>query len=252
MKFLNAALLPLSGPVLQTWLAVLLVQKRAARDFRFFFIYTVFAVIAEITRFAVHGNFRTYVYVFWISQPIYALLGYLAIAEVFYHVFKNFYGIRWFRFLLPGMGIFMVGLSVLIAILRPPIQAGQFLTTVFVFEIIVRCIQLGVFFLIFGLAQFYDLFWRQYSFGIASGFGVAAFGILATIVARSIFGTKYALALQFVPSVTYLLAVVIWLAAFLKPLPPDPLRDVRPLLTPELMRELYERFKRPMRDWFGL
>lgn len=243
VKSISAFLL-LCPPVLQTWVAALLVRRKAAKDFHFFFIYTVFAVVAEITKFIVRANFRLYGYVFWITLPLYALLGYLAIAEVFYRVFRNFYRIWWFQFLLPGMGILMVGLSILIAALRPPIQADQRLATIFVFEIIVRCLQLGVFFLIFGLAQFYNLFWRQYSFGIASGFGVAAFGILATIVARSIFGTKYAFTFQYLPSVTYLIAVLIWLASFLKPLPPDPLRDVRPLLTPDLLRELYERYRR--------
>jgi len=244
MKFLIALLLPLSGPVLQAWLAILMVRRRVAKDFPLFFAYTIFAVLAELLKFAVRRNFHVYLALFYVTQPIYALLGFLAIAEVFYNVFKSFYRIWWFQFLLPGMGVLMVGFSVLIAVLRPPIGANRFVATVFVFEIIVRCLQLAVFFLIFGLAQFYDLFWRQYSFGIASGFGIAAFGILTTVVARSVFGTRYASTLQYLPSVTYLIAVLIWLAAFFRPLPPDPLSDVRPLLTPDLLRELYERYRR--------
>jgi hypothetical protein len=233
-----------TGPILQTVLVALLIWRQTARTFRFFFIYTVFAVVAEIAKFLVRGDAQAYFRAFVITEPVYALLGYLAISEVFYRVFKNFYQIWWFKWLLPGTGIFMIGLSILISTLRPPIHAGRFLATVFVFEIIVRCLQLGVFFLIFGLAQFYDLFWRQYSFGIAGGFGVAAFGILLSNVLRSIFGTKYIVSLQYVIFVSYLLAVLIWLASFLKPLPPDPLRDVRPLLTPDLLRELYERYRR--------
>jgi hypothetical protein len=244
MKLSIGIVLWLCSPVLQTWLAVILVQKRVVRDFRFFFIYTVFAVVAEIAKFLVRNNSFMYFQFYLVTEPFYALAGYLAISDVFYNVFKNFYRIWWFKLLLPGMGVFMLALAVLITTLRPPVQAGEFLATVFVLQIIVRCLQLGIFFLVFGLAQFYDLFWRQYSFGIASGFGVAAFGILVTVVARSIFGTKYALPLQFLSSVTYLLAVLIWLVSFLKPLPPDPLRDVRPALTPDVLREMYERYRR--------
>lgn len=245
------ALSLLVAPLLQLWLAALLVRKRVARDFRFFFIYTVFAVVAEVAKFLVRANPLTYIQVYLVTEPFYALLGYLAIYDVFHQVFRNFQRIWWFKFLLPGMGLLMLGIAITIATLRPPMQAGEFLATVFVLQIIVRCLQLGVFFLIFGLARFYYLFWRQYSFGIAAGFGVAAFGILVTFVARSISGTKYITALQFLPSVTYLLAVLIWLVSFLKPLPPDPLREIRPLLTPDLMRELYERYRRLIRDLFN-
>jgi hypothetical protein len=250
MNYITALSL-LVAPLLQLWLAILLVRKRVARDFRFFFVYTAFAVVAEIVKFLFRGDPLTYFQVYLVTEPLYALLGYLAISDVFYQVFQNFHRIWWFKLLLPGMGLLMLGLAVIIATLRPPLQASEFLATVFVLQIIVRCLQLGVFFLIFGLARFYYLFWRQYSFGIAAGFGVAAFGILVTFVARSIFGTKYAPALQFLPSVTYLLAVLIWLVSFLKPLPPDPLREVRPMLTPDLMRELYERYRRLLRDLFN-
>src|SRR5258708_39583787 len=127
-------------------------------------MYTVFAVVAEITRFSVRGNTSTYFHVYLVTEPVYALLSFLSICDVFYQVFKSFYQIWWFKFILPGTGIVMLGVAILIATLRPPIQAIPLLSAVFVFEIIVRFLQFGVFFLIFGLAQFYDLFWRQYSF----------------------------------------------------------------------------------------
>lgn len=193
---------------------------------------------------------RAYFRAYLVTQPIYALLGYLAIAEVFYHVFKNFHQIRWFKFLFPGVGAVALGISVLIAAVHPPVQASGFLAAMFVLEIMVRCLQLGVFFLIFGLANFFDLFWRQYSFGIASGFGVAAFGLLTTTIVRFVSGTKLLFVFKFLLPVTYLIAVVIWLIAFLKPLPPDPLRKIRPLLTPEIMDEWADAFRRASKEIF--
>jgi hypothetical protein len=253
MKLLYSLALPLSGPVLQTWLALLLVRKGAVRTFKFFFAYTVFAVIAEFVKIALaQRDFHLYVYAFLVTQPIYALLGFLSIAEVFSHVFKNFYRIWWFRFVFPSFGVLAVATSVLIAVLRPPVQANAFIATLFVLEIIVRCLQLGVFLLIIVLANFYELFWRQHSFGIATGFGVAALGILVATLVRSIFGTTPVFVLKFLPPLSYLAAVLIWLISFAKPLPPDPLGDVRPLFTPELMRELAERYRKLIRDIFEL
>lgn len=239
----------LAPPLVQIALAILLVRRKVVGAFRSFFVYTVFAIVAEATKFAVRGNFYTYGLVFFVTQPIYALLGFLAIAEVFNCVFGSFRRFWWFKFLFPGFGLLAVAISILITALRPPVQASPFLATVFVLEIIVRCLQLGVFFLIFGLAEFFDLYWRRHSFGIAAGFGLAAFGILATIVIRSIFGTKYASVLQFVPSVTYLLAVLIWLISFLRP-ERDPFEGMDHLFTPELFIERLEEYKRRFKERF--
>ena len=76
---------------------------------------------------------------------------------------------------------------------------------------------------------------------------MAAFGILATIVIRSIFGTKYASVLQFVPSVTYLLAVLIWLISFFRP-ERDPFAGLDHLFTPELFMERLEEYKRIFKE----
>jgi len=251
VKFIAEVLLPLCVGVLQVWLAVLLGRRGAVGYFRFFFAYIVFAIIAGLLKFfALQAAYTVFYYTFLSTEPIYALLGYLAIAEVFYHIFRNFYRIWWFRFLFPTFGLLALGVSVFIAVVRPPVQATPFLATVFVFEIIVRCLQLGVFFLIFGLAKLYGLYWRQYSFGIAAGFGIAAFGLLLTFVLRSIFGTKHAFMFQLISQVTYLLALLVWLVSFLKPLPPDPLQEVRRSLTPEMLQDLYEQYRRQVRDIF--
>lgn len=229
--------------VLQAFLVVILLWREVVARFPFFFAYNAFAITAESLKFLVHRDFHAYYYVFLATQPCYALLGYLAVAEVFHRVFDRFRRLWWFRLLIPLVGVGALGLSVLIAALRPPVEASHFLAAVFVLEILVRLLQLGVFLLILALGNLFTLLWRQHSFGIASGFGLAAVGTLAAIVARSILGTRYAFTLQFVPSVTYFMAVVIWLVSFLKPLPADPLQDLRPLLTPDAMDNWAEGFR---------
>ena len=239
---------------MQTWIAALLVRRGVLRHFRCFFTYTTFAVAAEIIKFLVRGSSRTYFHVYVVTQSIYAVLGFLAIYEVFNHVFRNFLRIRWFRFLLPGIGILMLAVSVLIAVFRPPIQASRYLAIIFVLEIGVRCLQIGMFFLIFGLAKFYNLYWRQYAFGIAAGFGVLAFGILLATVIRSEFGTRYINVITFMPFVTYFVAVLIWLASFFKPQPPSPFEDIGHPFTPELFVEQLDRYRQQIKDvlrpWF--
>ncbi|HEY2496899.1 MAG TPA: hypothetical protein VGK24_07510 [Candidatus Angelobacter sp.] len=252
MKNLDTVL-GLIPPVLQTCLAFLLVRRRLYREFPFFLAYTVFAVVAEIYKFLlVRNQINTlkYFYVYWGSEAIYAVLGFLAIHEVFRRVFENFNGLPWFKFLLPAMGLLMLGIAVLIPIVHPAVQTAPVLETIFSLQIAVRCLQLGVFFLIFLLAQIFNLDYRQYAFGIAVGFGIAATGILSATILRTGFGLKFLIFFQYFPIVTYCIAVTVWLASFVRPEPSDPFRNFRHLFTPELFLERLQRYKREVRGIF--
>ena len=137
-------------PVLQTCLAVLLSRRQAFKTFPFFFWYTVFAVIAEALKFALvisdRHNTVTYFYVYWGAEAIYAVLGFLAIHEVFRHVFENFNRLSWFKFLLPAVGVIMLGISALIPIFHPAVETEPLLESIYSLQIAVRCLQLGIFF----------------------------------------------------------------------------------------------------------
>src|SRR5438067_10434091 len=151
-----ALALALTPPVLQLCLALLLIRRRVLKFFPFFFAYTIFAVIAETGRFFLFkGPYAYYYYFFWTTEALYAVLGFLAIYEVFSGVFRNFYRLWWFRLLLPAMGILMLALSLLIPLTRPPVHAPVTLVTIIVAEIAVRCLQVGLFVLTFLLARIF-------------------------------------------------------------------------------------------------
>jgi hypothetical protein len=118
-------------------------------------------------------------------------------------------------------------------------------------QVAVRCLQLGVFFLIFLLARVFDLDYRQYAFGIAAGFGIAAAGILLGTLVRTGLGLNFLMYFRFVPSVAYCIAVTVWLASFLRAEPDDPFRDFRHMFTPQLFMGQLERYKQQVRSIFG-
>jgi uncharacterized membrane protein (DUF441 family) len=245
--------LGLVSPVLQSCLCVLLVRRRAYRAFPFFFAYTLFAVLAESCKFALvlrHHNTVKYFYVYWGAEAVYAVLGFMAIHEVFRHVFENFNRLPWFKFLPPTAGLIMLGISVLIPVLHPAVQTEPLLESIFSLQICVRCLQLGVFFLIFLLARVFDLDYRQYAFGIAVGFGIAAAGILAGTLVRTGFGLKFIIFFQYFPTVAYCISVTVWLASFVRAEPDDPFRDFRHLFTPELFLNQLQRYRREVRGIF--
>lgn len=252
MKYLDIAF-GLFSPVLQTWLALLLVRRRAYKIFPFFFAYTVFAVVVELCKFVLAQYFRstmTYFYFYWGAEVIYAVLGFLAIHEVFRRVFGNFTRLSWFKFLLPLVGLGMLAISVLIPIVHRAVETPPLLEGIYSLQIAVRCLQIGVFFLIFFLARAFDLDYRQYAFGIAAGFGIASGGILLGTLVRTGLGLKSLMFFQYVPIVAYCMAITVWLVSFVRVEPEDPFRDFQHLFTPELFLGRLARYKEDVRGMF--
>jgi hypothetical protein len=246
-------LLWLVPPVLQSLLALLMVRRGAQKRFKFFFAYTLFAIAAEITKFSLfnpHVTTWPFFMAAWGSEAIYAVLGYLAIYEVFRNVFENFHQLRWFKYLLPITASIMLSIAILIPLIHRAVETEPLLEGIFALQVAVRCLQLGVFFLIFLLARIFDLDYRQYAFGIAAGFGIAAAGILLSTLVRTGLGLKFLMYFKDIPSVAYCIAVTVWLVSFLRPEPEDPFRDFRHLFTPELFLGRLERYKQDVRGMF--
>jgi hypothetical protein len=240
----------LAPPVLQSLLAILMVRRGAQRRFKFFFAYTLFAVAAEITKFSLlnpHVTTWPFFLAAWGSEAIYAVLGYLAIYEVFRNVFENFRHLVWFKFLLPITAAVMLGIAILIPLVHPAVETEPLLQGIFGLQVAVRCLQLGVFFLTFLLARIFDLDYRQYAFGIAAGFGIAAAGILLGTLVRTGLGLRFVMYFRYVPSVAYCMAVTVWLVSFVRVEPQDPFRDFRHLFTPELFLGRLEKYKKDVR-----
>jgi hypothetical protein len=242
------------GPLaLQSCLAVLLARRHVYRRYPFFFTYTIFAILAEIAKFSLYHPDRNTWAIFWVAWSIeacYAVLGFMAIFEVFRHVFEAFNHFGWFKFLLPVTGVIMLSIAILIPIVHPAVDTEPLLQGLFFLQIAVRCLQLGIFFLIFFLARFFDLDYRQYAFGIAAGFGLAAAGILLSTLVRTGGGLKFLMFFQYAPLVSYCLAVTVWLASFIRPEPDDPFRDFRHLFTPETFLAELQRYKQQVKGIF--
>jgi hypothetical protein len=241
--------------ILQAWLVVLLVRRGSHRAFRFFFGYTVFAVAAEIAKFASDGKPFAYFYVYWTTEAFYALLGFAALYEVFDHLFQHFYYLRGFKLLFPGAALVSLALSTLWIFLHgQPVPDLPLLTMIFALELAVRWLQIGLLVLIFFLAVYYEQYSQHRAFGIAAGFGISALGILATVMVRSEFGTKYPNLLLFLPPVAYLVAILIWLVSFIRPEPPDyfaALRGLDPWAIVRQIKQWKKEAKEKLGPWFN-
>src|SRR5215510_4623069 len=238
---LTASTMLLLPAALQAWLAVILIRRGLHRSFRFFFFYTAVAVAALLLRFAVQGNYSAYFYTYWVSEVFYAVLGLLAILEVFPQVFKSFILASRFRLVIWIAIVIMILLAVVHAIFMPMIQGGRLTRVIYPLEIGVQYVQVGVFVVLVGLAGFFRIALRRYAFGIVFGFGLLAAASLSAALLRSDFGTRFKFLFTFMPGVVYIIAVLIWLLTFLRPEPPDPTDELKSPMRPE---EIIERVRR--------
>jgi len=244
---LTTSILLLVPALLQSWLAIILWRRGLHRSYRFFFVYTLFAVVAAVAKLAAHGNYRAYFVTYWTGEAIYAVLGLLAIFEVFPFVFKTFTWIWQFWVAVWVMVGLMIVIAILQAIFAPPIQAGPVVATIYSLEIGVRYVQGGAFIAFVLLASFYRMHPRRYALGIIFGFWLVALGDLIPAMLRSEFGTRFKFVFTFMPPVVYVVAVLIWLLTFLKREPLDPFERMRSPLRPEEVIERVRRLTRSIR-----
>ena|SRR5882724_664127 len=244
--------LALSGLGLQFGLCVLLLARRFQRPFRSFVAYSVFSVIVSVAGLFVRNIPRVYFYFYWTSEIFYLVLAMAALHEIIYVVFRNFYTIRWFRFIFPAIGVSMIVLAVLRGLLTPhPVAENPIFEIVISLEILIRLLQFGLLVLFFVLVWFFHMRWRQIPLGIALGFGIAAAGFLVVFLLRSEFGTKVNPLVRITPPIAYIIAVVVWLVTFLTGEPERSAKTWDPPLTAEQMISEIRRHTKAVKGILG-
>jgi hypothetical protein len=193
-----------------------LVRRRVHTALPCFFSYAAFAVAADIARFATHSHHPTYYLTYWITEAGYDLLGILVMYEVLRTVLGRLTRAWWARLIFPAVLIAGIGMSIARANVVPSRLSGiEFYIAVG--EIAVRFVQVFIFAGLVTLVPLLGLRWRQYPFGVATGFGLYATVMLLTTTKFSDFGTRFKLLWGWTSLVAYSLAVLIWIWFFSVP-----------------------------------
>jgi hypothetical protein len=195
-------------------LLALLLRRRIQTTLPYFFAYILFAVVADLARFVVRNQPHAYYATYWITEAGYDILGMLVMYEVFRTVLGNLTTAWWARFIFPTILLAGIALSITRAHSSPPQVQGRVFYSIVVGEIAVRFVQVIIF---AGLATLVPLFgfrWRQYAYGIATGFGLYATTALLITTKFSDFGTRFTFLWDITLLVAYSLAVLIWIWFF--------------------------------------
>ncbi|MGA9391586.1 MAG: hypothetical protein WBV69_14190 [Candidatus Sulfotelmatobacter sp.] len=193
-----------------------LLRRRAYNAFPWFFAYAAFGVIAGVARFVAHGHPTPYYMTYWITEAGYDLLGILVMYEVLRAVLGNLTRAWWARLIFPAILLAGVSLGWARADVVPSRLSG-IETYIVIGEMAVRFVQVFVFAGMVTLVPVLGLRWRQYPFGIATGFGLYATVMLLTTTKFSDFGTRFKLLWGWTSIVAYSLAVLIWIWFFSVP-----------------------------------
>jgi hypothetical protein len=193
-----------------------LIRACAYRVMPYFFSYAAFAVMADSARFAVHNHHNAYVATYWITEAVYDVLGILVMYEVLYVVLGGLARAKWAKLILPFLLFVGIGLSLAYRQAVPPRVTGLYVYIV-LGEIAVRFVQVFVFASLVTLVPLIGLRWRQYPFGVATGFGLYATVMLLTTIKFSDFGTRFKLLWGITSLVAYSVAVLIWIWFFSVP-----------------------------------
>jgi len=206
---------------LEFWLVILLFRRGVRRHFPLFFTFSLYSVAVGVARLVTVNSYRTYFYVFWWTDAILLALSLVALHEVFYWVYEDFYRLRWFQFLYYGAIALVLAVSIWNAIVSPPVQAHPVIGLILDIAIAINFIQLAIVAVFGALLKPLFVPFRRYPFGIVAGFGASVMGPLIGYFAISVFGTKVESFTQNLSAVAYILALAVWIITFFRQEPEE-------------------------------
>lgn len=211
-------------PVLAV-LAVLLVRRKAPKEFPFFFSYIIVGVVVGVVRLCLYSpRSIVYIYAYWITDVLIAIVALLATYELFVRrLFPRFHAVRFYRYLFPITAV-IIALCAVPAALQLN-RLGVIIRSIHVFEFL----RVAILLFFVGLMLLMGRRWTRHEFGIALGLGIQASAVLLTSASWTQGARIRTLTVQ-LPVIAYDIACLIWLVTFLQPekFTPPPTRPVSP------------------------
>jgi len=232
----------------QALLLAALLWNKLFRQFTWFFTFLAANITVSLGVLLFRNKPRQYFILYWYGDAIVTVLVLMAIYEVFRIVFERFYTLKWFPWLFPSVILGLMAISSIRGVLHSKSTENLLYAQILSLEIAAGIVQVGLFFLFLILAKFFQLAWKQYTFGIALGFGVSAAGDLVAFIIRSEFGTKFDPAFRYAVPLAYTVGAAIWLFAFLWSGAMSQAEITAPALTPEAVVTELKQYTRTVKE----
>jgi hypothetical protein len=166
----------IAHPVLELSLAGVMFWRKLHRTFPVFFAYIVFQVLNFLILFPIYRSNHglSYFYAYWISAAISLAIGFKVIHEIFLDVLRPYSNLKDLGTLLfKWAGLVMLLVAMVVTAASQPGSGNETVLTqaVTIMERCVRVIQCGLIFFLLFFSRHLGVCRRQFSFGIALGFG---------------------------------------------------------------------------------
>jgi hypothetical protein len=201
----------ISHPVLQSAIAFMMVRRKQYRYFKFFFAYVLAQIIAFGFVFSFRYNYSVWFYVSWASTAISVALGFKVLHEAFLDVFRPFHTLRDLgTVLFQWAGLVMLLVAIIVSLSTNSSESVPWMQAILTTQRCVRIIQVGMVLFLLFFSRYLGVSRRQYSFGIALGFGFFAMTELS-LVASWVGDHVAARATGLVNMAAYNCTLLIWL-----------------------------------------
>jgi hypothetical protein len=165
----------IAHPILQSAIALLMLRRGQYRQFRFFFAYVVAQILTFAMVFPFRDHYSTLFYLSWLSTAISVALGFKVIHEAFLDAFRPFHTLRDLgTVLFKWAGLVMLLVAGVVSLSANSSHTVPWVQAILTTQRCVRIIQVGMVFFLLVFARYMGISRRQYSFGVALGFGVFA------------------------------------------------------------------------------
>jgi hypothetical protein len=229
---------------LEIWLAVLMYRRQAYKLAPVFFSYIVISVPVSLARVLTVQHYAVYFFVYWATDVLLILLSLAALNQVFWYTYRGFDSIWWLRLLYYGAILVALGVTIRMAIVSPPVLKHPIYSFIVDAEITANMVRAGIVALFAALVKRMVVRFQRYPFGIILGFGVSSVGQGIAYFAFSAFGTRVTEFTNIMASVSYIIALVIWLRIF--SLPDTKLTKWEPPIPPEEMSDTVEGYMKAL------
>jgi len=171
----------ISHPVLELLLAATLLWRQLYRKFPVFFSFVVFQLLDFAVLFPIHQycSYSLYFYSYWIASSIGLIFAFLVIHEIFLEVFRPYHLLRDLGTILFKWATLVMMIVALVVALSNPTGQSPIVVALMTMQRCVRVIQCGLVLFLMIFSSYLAVSWKQFSFGIALGLGIAAGSELA-------------------------------------------------------------------------
>ncbi|HEX3355226.1 MAG TPA: hypothetical protein VHS34_20565 [Terriglobales bacterium] len=209
----------IAHPVLQLAVGGTMWRRKLHRVFPVFFAYLGFQILAFSLLFPMYRwgtyTYAQYFWFYWTCAAVNLVLGFMVIHEIFQDVFRHYHTLKDLgSVLFKWAALVMLLVAFVVAASSPTGDEGPIVQAIVTVQRCVRVAQVGLILFLMVFSRYLGASWKQHSFGISFGMGLAAAVELGTL-AFHVSGHASEVTVHVINLVTYNLAIMIWMTYLL-------------------------------------